>query len=127
MDGNHGSRDAVGVRSPQSPFHGLGTEIERARVNVHKHRPRAGPDNGAGGCKEGERRDQHRVAGSDAQSQQREKNRVRAGRAPDAVAAVLPPRYGLFQLTYLRAQDKVLPLEHAADRGLQLRADRFVL
>jgi hypothetical protein len=104
-----------------------GIDVERHRVDVHEHRPGAGAGDAAGGGEEGERRQQHLVAGADLQGVQGQRHRVGAGGAADAVAGAAVGGDLVLQGGDLGAEDDLPGGQHAGQRRLQLRPQLGVL
>src|SRR5258706_6811356 len=66
-------------------FHLPGIEIECARIDIGKHRTRTRPRNGAGRCKEAERRGENLISELHSSGDECQPQCVGSGRAPDCV------------------------------------------
>ncbi len=102
-------------------------QIERIRLDIDEHRPRAGAHDGSRGGEKREGDGEHFVAGTNIGGHQSQFQRIGAGGAADRETRAAILGEALLEAFDFSTQDEALRFDHARESSLNRFAQRLVL
>ena len=108
-------------------FNRSGIHRERARINIYQHRSRSGVDDCGDASYKCEWYRDDFVARTDSGREQREMQSACSGVQGNALRSAAVGCKFLFESRHFRAEHKLATVQHARNRGINLRLDALIL